>query len=138
MSVWCASRLVRVISSCDRIDGFGRAGLDAVGQGQRAAGGFEEMQRAKIFEQFGDARVGIEQFNAALIGRAGLVQLDPKSGQHAQKRAVHEHALRQINDETVIALLAELGEQRFKIGAEREIGAARDFQAGKILADQYR
>jgi hypothetical protein len=37
----------------------------------------------------------------------------------------------------MIALLVELGEQRFEIGAEREIGAARDFQAGKILADHY-
>ena len=67
-----------------------------------------------------------------------LVQFYPESGQHSQKSTVHEHAFRQIDDEPIIAFLVELVSRVLKSGLDVEIGAARDFQAGKLFADQYR
>ena len=105
ISVWCASRQVRVICSRVGLTGSGVPGLDIAGQLQRAGGDFEEMQRAQIFQQLGDARVGIQQFDAAVVRCGRLVQLQAEPGQHAEKGAVHEHAFRQINDEMAVALL---------------------------------
>ena len=54
-----------------------------------------------------------------------------------QKRAVHQHAVRQINDEMFVSFLHQFSQQRFEIRAEREVGAARYFHAREISADQY-
>ena len=49
------------------IDGFRRAGLHVIRQFELAGRGrLEQVQRAEIFQQFGDARIGVQQFDAAL------------------------------------------------------------------------
>ena len=107
------------------------------GKFQRAGDDFEKMQRAEIFKQFGDARVGIQQFYAALAGRAGRVQFQAELRQDSEKRAVHQHALRQINDEMRVAFFRQFRQQRLEIRAGNKIGAPGDFDAGEIIAHQH-
>ena len=89
------------------VDGGRRGGGHIGGQFQNTGGGLEQMRGAEILQQIADARGGIVQFNAAFRRRALGIEFHAEAGQHAQKRAVHQHTVAQVNQEVAKALLAQ-------------------------------
>jgi hypothetical protein len=114
---------------------FGRS---AVRSADRTLSDFEQMQHAKIFEQFRDAAVGIEKLNGA-IDFIGLrrVQFQAKPREHAEKGAVHEDAFGEVENETGVTALQQLIKEGFEINAGREVRAAGDLHHGGFFTDRH-
>ena len=120
-----------------RIDGFRRAGFHIIRQLECAGGHLEKVDGAEIVEEFGDPRAGIEQFDAATVGRAVRIALQAKSRKDAEKGAVHQHTLGQIKGEAFKSFLRQFIQERFEIRAGREIRASGDFYANKLFTDEH-
>src|ERR1035438_1740813 len=121
-----------------RVAGRVQAGLGLVRQGQGTLGEFEEVKHAESFEQLSDARVGVDQFDAvtAVVAIAGA-ELKSKPSQDAEKGAVHERTLCQVEHEVATALLAELVDEGLEINARGEIGPPDNPDAGASFARPY-
>src|SRR5579863_4475806 len=86
------------------IDGFGHAGFDVVAEGQRAGFDLEEVEGAEVFEEFRDARGGVDEFNGGATVLGLGIELEAEPGEDAKEGAIHEHAFGEINDKAFIAL----------------------------------
>src|SRR5437763_1123757 len=96
------------------------------------------MQHTKIFQKFSNAWVGIEQFDgpvAWVLLRLGHTQA--KSRQHAQKGAVHQDALGEIQHEIPVSFLPQIIKQGLEINARMEIGPPNDLDTAKFLSHEY-
>jgi len=77
-----------------------------------------------------DAGVGIDQLQTgSRLAVLFRVELQSQAGQHAQKRAVHELAVGEVEDEAGVALLPERGDERLEIDAALEARPAGDADA---------
>ena len=104
---------------------------------RRALLNFEQMQHSEMLQQIGNACVRIEQFNRALgFVRLRRIHLQSESCQHAEKRAVHQRAFAQVQNEIIPSLLHQFIDQRFEIDAGGEIGPAGNFNADAFRADE--
>lgn len=120
------------------IDGFGAAGFQICREMGGAADDFEEMHGSEVFEEFGDAIIGIQQFDAAFGGGAVGIEFHAEAGEDAQKGAIHQDTFGKINDKMVETLLGKAIKQGLKVRAEGEIRATCHFNAGKAFTDQDR
>src|ERR1035437_9852750 len=112
-----------------------RAGLGLLCHFDGTLGDLEEVEHAESVEQLDDARAGIEQLDAVLARVAITVaELQSEPGQDAEKGAVHEYTLCQVQHEIAAALLAEFGDQGLEIHARSEIGAPDNPDGGALLA----
>ena len=82
------------------------AGFRLIGQAEGAFIEFKKMQDTEAFQQLGYTRIRIEQFyrrGTLVLRRRAHFQTKPC--QDSQKRAVHQRAFRQIQNEIAITLL---------------------------------
>ncbi len=114
-------------------------GLGPGGRNERTVPYAEQVQDAEILEQFHDSGVWVEQFEARtasfVLDRA---EFQAESRQDAQERAVHEHALGEVEHEVLAALLPEFVEQGLEVYARGKVGPPDDLHTGKVLADTDR
>src|SRR6185369_16213000 len=95
-------RLVRFEAGAGDFLAAGVAGREVLRLGffqlDLALGHLEQVQHTEAFKQLGDARVGIEQLNRSLAVAAGARRgdLQTKTGEHTEKGAVHQRAVRQV------------------------------------------
>jgi len=96
------------------------------------------VQHAEIFEELRDAAVGIEELDGAIdFIRLRRVEFQANPGAHAEEGTIHEHAFREIEDETRVTALQQLIEEGFEINAGGEIRAAGDLHHGGTLSDRH-
>src|SRR5262245_59043387 len=70
-------------------------------RGRRPTKDTEEMGDTEILEEIADATAGVEQFDiSGAMSVALLAESEAEPREHAQERAVHEVAFRQVENET--------------------------------------
>src|SRR5436305_8772952 len=96
-------------------------GFGALRRLERTFGQFEQMEHAEIFQQVGNSRIRIQQFNPAIAAVIfPLPQLKTESGEHPEERAVHQQALGKLEHKIRVALLAQFVNESFEINTRIE------------------
>ena len=85
----------------------------------------KKMGDPQIFQEIGNAVVGIQQFKSGMVIAVVRV-LEPQSGEHAEERTVHQQAFREVQDEMRTTVLREAVDQRLEIDTVIETRPAAD------------
>ena len=92
------------------------------------------MQHPEVLKQLGDSRIRIGQFDPPVpLPWGGAVHFKTEPGEHSKKRAVHQHAFREIENEIAIAFLTQLIDQRFEIDTRIEIRPPDNLNTGEFF-----
>src|SRR6185436_929248 len=105
---------------------------------RRAVEHLEVLRHTEVLEESRNPTARVEQ----LDGRRRtafrcLTETNAQASQHTQKGTVHQLALREVEDEAFMPLVAKAEQQCAKIDAASAPGSARDLYANKLLVHPY-
>lgn len=92
------------------------------------------MGDAEVVNEVGDALVGVEEFDEGRAG-AGGGSLEADAGEDAEKGAVHELAVGEVEDDAGGAAFLEAGDEFLEVHAGGEVGAAGNFDDGGVVLE---
>src|SRR6266436_411159 len=96
------------------------------------------MKHAEVLQQIRNSRIGVQQLDSAVAAIVlSLAQFKTETGQHTEKGAVHQQALRKIEHKVGVTLLPQFRNERFEINTRIEIRPPDNLDTGKLFSHQH-
>ncbi len=116
---------------------FGLGRFVGIGELAFAVHQFEEVRHAEVFQHFRNSRIGVEQLGFAMGGFFFARQLESDAGQHAEKGAVHHHAIGEVKDEMFLTAIGQLFDELVQVDAGDKCRPAADLYTDDAVEDRH-